>query len=154
MIAINDDELLILCQFMVLAPPPFYSTVSEFLFDIYVTGCRPNELLDISLWSENVIDSEYWDLQPLKGNNVRTFKKVMLSDSLNYAIVNSVDPYDGITLRQIEYSIKQISPFITVMLLDRYAVVYCNRYNKVRDYLRDGKTQLEITALFVCHPIQ
>lgn len=106
------------------------------------------ELLTINLWSVDPLDNEIIYLQPLKGNLQRTFPREMLSESLQFAIDNQIKPYNGLSLRQIEFSVKQVSAFGVVLTAERFAVVYLNRYNRVRTYLQFGTTQQEVNTIF------
>jgi hypothetical protein len=148
MTQINDNELERICQFLTLETPPFYSEVLKYLCDVYVTGCRATEPLLYNRWSWNDPDSDHVTLDPLKLSNDRVFKKAMLSDSLLLAIENQIAPYGGLTLRQLEYSMRQVSSFGTVSLEERYTIAYIYRYNKVRELIRDGMTQAQVDSYF------
>lgn len=148
MTQIDNSELTRICQFLTLAPPPFYSVVSEYLNDMYVTGCRAEEPLTINRWTWNSPDADHVTLSPFKLSNDRVFKKTFLSSSLLLAIENQIDPYDGLSLRQLEYSMRQVSAFGTASLTDRYIIAYIFRYYRVRDYIADGKTQAEVNSIF------
>lgn len=148
MTQISNDELTRICQFLTLADPPFYPLVSQYLADMYVTGCRAEEPLAFDRWTWNSPDADHVTLDPFKLSHDRTFKKTMLSESLLFAIENQVKPYGNLSLRQLEYSMRQVSPFGTASLTDRYIIAYIFRYFKVRDLLNDGWTQAEINTWF------
>jgi hypothetical protein len=145
---INNNELLRICQYLTLVAPPFYLEVTNYLNDLYVTGCRATEPLLFNRWTWNTPTADEVTLTPLKLSHDRTFKKGMLSDSLLFAIENQVKPYGGLSLRQIEYSMRQVSQFGTVQLTDRNTIAYIYRYYKVRDLLNDGLSQAEVNTLF------
>lgn len=145
---INNNELTRICQFLTLAQPPFYNEVTNYLNDLYVTGCRATEPLLFNRWQWNTPDSNTVTLTPLKLSHDRIFQKGMLSASLLTAIENQIKPYGSLTLRQIEYSMRAVSAFGTMLLTERYTVAYAFRYYKVRDLLNDGRTQSEVNTLF------
>jgi hypothetical protein len=145
---IDNTQLNLICQFYTTTKPPFYSLVQSAMQDLYNTGCRPSEIIKFDLWQQDPGNSDNWQLQPLKGNNIRTIPKNLLSDSLNYAIQNQIKPYQGLTVRQIEYSMKQIAPFGVVTTDDKFAICYCFRYNKVRLLLAEGYDQSFISQYF------
>ena len=67
----------------------------------YVTGCRFNELRQISRFS--IIDSTQFNLQPQKGNNLRTLPISIIPNEF-LAMVNSQDDYfEGLTQSTASY---------------------------------------------------
>ncbi len=122
--------------------------VKSFLRDIYTTGCRPEELLNTLLWAVDPIDPSLFLLTPLKGNLIRTIPRQYLSGDFNSSFDLSLDPYGSLSLRQLEYSIKQVAPFGVVLTGNRFAVVYAFRYNRIREYIFYGYTQAEVNVIF------
>jgi hypothetical protein len=145
---INSQELLQICQFICNFPPPFYSIVSDFVNDLYTTGARPTELLETNRWQQSIINIGYWTMQPQKGNNTREILKTSLSNNLNNAIINQVRPYQMLSLRQLEYSMKQIIPTGPVEKDTKAMVSYIFRYNKVKMLLGTGATNTQIQTFF------
>lgn len=145
---ITDEELDIICQFVVNYPPPFYTITTSFLQDLYNTGCRPMELLMIDRWTTTPGDSSTYTLDPLKGNNPRIISKSLLSENLIYAIDNSIAPYQNLSLRQLEYSMKKVFPVERIYAETKIIVAYPFRYNRVRKALASGMTQSQISIMF------
>lgn len=145
---LTSDQLQIICQFITLYPPPYSNIVTDFINDLYVTGCRPNELLDATRWIENPGNADQWKLTPEKGNDPRYFYKSILSASLTNAIVNQIPPYDRLTLRQLEYVMHRVNPVGSLMTDDKLISAYIFRYNRVRDFVRDGKTDPQVQSIF------
>ena len=148
MFNISTTELQSLCQYICNFPPPFYSIVSDFVNDLYTTGCRPTELIQTNRWIQSIIDANYWTMQPQKGNNTREILKSSISTNLNQAIINQVRPYQHLTVRQLEYSMKQIIPVGTITKDTKEMVSYIFRYNRVKILLGKGATNGQIQTFF------
>jgi hypothetical protein len=145
---IDNTQLRTIAQFIQQYTPPFYNEVTMFVSDLYVTGCRPQELLQTNRWTQSIIDSDYWTLTPEKNNDTREIQKSILSDNLTFAIENQIRPYNDLTQRQLEYSIQQINPVARLFADTKIIIAYLYRYNKVREMLDDGITQNEISTAF------
>jgi hypothetical protein len=148
MFDISATELQSLCQYICNFPPPFYSIVSDFVNDLYATGCRPTELIQTNRWVQSLIDINYWTMQPQKGNNTREILKSSVSNNLNQAIINQVKPYQQLTVRQLEYSMKQIIPVGHIYKETKEMVSYIFRYNRVKILLGTGATNGQIQTFF------
>lgn len=148
MFDITADELLQLTQFLVNYPPPFYSIQQTFVSDLYTTGCRPQELIQVNRWQQSIEDLNAWTMQPQKGNFTREIPKCFLSDHLNTAITDQYRPYQRLSIRQLEYSMKQIIPTGTVEVETKEMVAYIFRYNLVKQLISQGKTNSEIQTHF------
>jgi hypothetical protein len=146
MIPITDNELEDLCNYLSSASYIYYPVATNFFQDLYKTGCRPEELLEPMLWS--YISPTQIILQPLKGNNNRTFAETELSTSLIYAIQNSIAPYDGLSLRQLESVLYKIIPVLKIQTAEKNAIGYMFRYNKVKQLFTAGTTTAAVTAIF------
>lgn len=145
---INSSELLRICQYIGNFPPFYYSIAQDFCNDLYTTGCRPTELIEVTRWEQSIFDADYWTMQPQKGNNQREILKASLSDGLNAAIIGQYRPYNRLTIRQLEYAMKQ---YITTGMIakdDKEMVSYIFRYNKVKMLLAEGATNPEIQEYF------
>lgn len=148
MATLTNQELDRICQDLTVYQPPFYAVCLDFVCDLYTTGCRPEELIQYTRWIQSIIDPDSWELTPEKGNFSREIKKCILSDNLNAAIVAQVRPYESLTIRQLEYSMKQIFPIETLFAITKIIVAYPFRYNAVRRLLDSGYTQLQISSYF------
>lgn len=143
---LTDQELSDLCLYLSTASYIYYPVATNFFFDLWSTGCRPAELVDISLWS--YVSSSQIELTPLKGNNTRTFIESELSSSLVFAIQNSIAPYDGLSLRQLESVLYKIIPVLQVQTIDKNAIAYMFRYNRVKEMFAAGMSASLVTAAF------
>lgn len=148
MFDISSSELLRLCQGIINYPPPFYSIQQTFVCDLYTTGCRPQEVLEPVRWQQSEMSVSYWTLQPLKGNFTREIPKCFLSDHLNDAITNQYQPYYNLSLRQLEYSMKQITSVGRVEVETKEMVAYIFRYNLVKMLIAAGQSNSEIQTHF------
>lgn len=143
---IDNDELEDICYDMSESTYTYYPIARDYFYDLYNTGCRPMELLTISLWdySPHPIVS----LQPLKGNNLRYFNLTDLSESLQFGIQNNVHPYQNLTYRQLRSLLQKLIPYPTIQTEFKSAIDYMFRYNRVKIMHADGETDVFIQLWF------
>lgn len=140
---LTDEKLNELCVYMTQQSYIYYPVQQFFLSDLYTTGCRPRELLMVNRWT--YISAANIQLQPLKGNNTRTFTAADISDELEFAIINQVRPYQGLSLRQLTSVTKKILPVPQVQTIEKSAVDYLFRYNYVKQLHLSGMSDADIT---------
>ena len=146
MVPVSNEELEALCNYLSTASYIYYPIATSFFHDLYVTGCRPNELLQIDRWT--YIDTDHIELVPLKDNLTRSFTQSELSSDLVFSIIHQVAPYQGLTLRQLTSVMKKILPLIKIQTIDKSAIDYMFRYNKVKSLKDNGNTYPQITEKF------
>jgi hypothetical protein len=145
-VLLTDSELEDLCNYLSALTYIYYPIATDYFHDIYVTGCRPKELVSITRWT--YIDSSNVTLIPLKGNSIRYFNATTLSASFVYAIQNQIEPYNGLTIRQLSSVLKKILPVPQVTAPEKSAIDYMFRYNRVKQYAIAGYTDPAIQAIF------
>lgn len=144
MIPLDNTDLNYLCQYLAVTEYIYYPVATQFFSDLYNTGCRPKELLAYSRW--NYIDPSNIMLSPFKGNAARTFTADQLSDSLLFAIINQIAPYDGLSYRQLKAVLFHIIPVLLPQTENKSAIDYIFRYNKVRQLLAAGMSAADVQA--------
>lgn len=142
---LTDSELDNLCLYLTQTPYIYYPQTQTFLTDLYNTGCRPNELLEIGRWL--YVDASHIYLTVEKQGTTRIFTTADLSSDLLFAIQNLADPYGSLTLRQLTWVEKKILPVIQVQTIDKSAITYIFRYNYVKKLHNAGKTDAEIRSI-------
>jgi hypothetical protein len=143
---LTDEELSDLTSYLSSASYIYYPIATDYFHDLYVTGCRPMELLTVSNWSFNGIDT--YTLQPLKGNNLRYFTSADLSNSLKEAIQLQIDPYHSLSYRQLKSVLYKIIPVVIIMTEKKNAIEYMFRYNRVKEDYKAGMSYADITTKF------
>lgn len=143
---ITHEELNSLCSYLSATAYIYYPVSVSFFKDLFNTGCRPSELLDISRWT--IIDPDTVELQPLKGNDTRTFNTTDLSEDLLFAIMFNVEPYGSLSLRQLTSVLKKILPVDIIQTVEKSAIDYMFRYNKVQTLHYQGLTDEQIQEIF------
>jgi hypothetical protein len=144
MYLIDNNQLNSLCNYLARTTYIYYPVAINFNKDLLHTGCRPEEVLTIGLWT--YISSVAIELQPLKGNGTRTFIESDLTPGLVFAIQNNIKPYEGLTLRQLESVNKKILPVATVGTSAKSAISYIFRYNYIKQLYIQGYSDAAITA--------
>jgi hypothetical protein len=113
---------------------------------MYTTGMRPVEAVTISKWTyispTNII------LQPAKGNSIRTFTETELTPGLVTAIQNQIDPYQGLTIRQLSSVTKKLLPVTEVSVNEKSIIDYMFRYNRVKLMAKSGMSDSAIQTAF------
>lgn len=138
MTPITDEELDELCILIRDAAPPFYEVVASFVNDLYNTGCRPMELLQVDRWELQPSSPPYYTMQPGKGNFLRAILQSDISTDLQEAIQFNYKPYQDLTLRQLEFSMKQVNPAGKCYHMTKEMVSYLFRYNRCKILVNDG----------------
>lgn len=142
---ITNTELQQLCTYLTTQSYIYYPISTSFFKDLFSTGCRPNELLQVSRWA--YITPSQILLTPLKGNTTRTFTEFDLSQNLIYAIINQIKPYQGLSLRQLTSVLKKILPVPQVKTNNKSAIDYMFRYNFVKFLMNVGYTGAQVQAI-------
>ena len=148
MTALTDAQLETLCVLLKNSSPSFYPSAAVFLNDLYVTGCRPEELLKIELWDLFSEAPNIMKLQPLKGNSQRLILQSDLSAEWINDWENAQKPYGGLSKRQLNYATELVNPAGVMVVGDRDTVTYIYRYNRVNQLKNSGSTWPEIQEYF------
>jgi hypothetical protein len=130
MTLLTDSQLDDICLSLIGYPYTYYPGTADWCFDLYNTGCRPNEILDYTRWLY-VNDSDI-QLTPLKGNSTRFFTSANLSIELYNAVKFGFPPYESLTLRQLEYNMYNALSVTSIGTINKSAIAYIYRYNYVK----------------------
>lgn len=141
-VRLTDQQIETVCNIVSQTAYRYYPVSRDFFQDLYNTGCRPSELVDVGLW--HYVDDDNIILDTLKDNADRYFTSNDLSDSLYFAVINDIAPYDGLTLRQLESVLYKILPYISIQTEVKSAISYVFRYNYVRKLYNAGMPALDI----------
>lgn len=139
---ITDSKLEELCFYMTQQSYIYYPETQNFMIDLYNTGARPMELLEMNRW--NYISDADIELTVQKQETIRHFTSSQLTPGLLFSIINQVDPYGSLTLRQLTWVMKKILPVPRVQTEFKSAITYMFRYNFVKKLHNDGLTDTEI----------
>lgn len=122
---------------------PLYFHLYEIL---WATGCRPGELLDKSRWSYS--GGVNVRLQPLKGNSVRVFPASLIPDYFKDWVRGENNLFDGLTVRQLEYSFKFLYQYPVAFKGDKRSVLYLFRYRVAKAMHASGMSIAQVTEYF------
>lgn len=125
---------------------PLYVTDCQlFMQVLQVTGCRPMELFDSSLWS--VVSGSTVSLQPLKHNATRSFQLASLPSKFGEWLVASHPLFPLSTYRNQSFAWKKVVKLYPVMCLGKACDLYLYRHAFIKNLAADGKTIREIMAI-------
>lgn len=106
--------------------PGYYPFLSTFLQVLYRTGCRPHELLDISLWSR--LDASTFVLKALKANNIRSILVSDLPGDFIQYVDASYFPWSLSNYRQFTYQFLNIYMYPTAIVDAKKCALYLYRH--------------------------
>lgn len=118
---------------------------AEYLENIYSTGCRPAELLDVSRWSIGAGSTVV--LQPLKGNNERVIEDVSVSALWLDAIDGQINIFNILTERKCRYYYQKYVSIYGLSVGSKDVELYTYRYRYVKSLNLDGFSDLEIQEI-------
>lgn len=138
-------ELDNLCIHIATSTQFYYSESNAYFEDLYHTGCRSSELLQIDRWK---IIGDKVKLTTLKTEAPRILHRNVLSNSLITAIENRHKPYGYLTYDQLTLELRKVAPIHPVYCGKRIADTYLFRYNKARQMYANEVPTMAIMEYF------
>lgn len=123
----------------------YYKDSSAFFSDMYRTGCRPSELLDLSKW--RLIGSDY-ELTTAKTEAKRFIPSYLLSNSFRQSIFEGYRPYNSLTYDQLTLEFRKVVPVHPIFMGKKIVDTYLFRYNRARQLYESSRNLLEVMAHF------
>lgn len=120
--------------------------MSYYFNTMYVTGCRPAELMDISLWSFDGSSSVI--LQPLKKNYNRAFDSTTIAPAFIDYIINQNNVFATNSIGKYQYIFDKYNYLGRLINGAKYFNLYTFRYALARSLYADGMTPEDITTYF------
>lgn len=141
---LNLEEIEQRCQYLCLCQYPYYEQFREAFKLLYVTGCRIQEIFEISRWS-SVSDTVFL-VQPQKGNNVR--QVILDSDfqAFKSAVLNQYSPFLGMSVYQFTNLLGRIRTWDYMFSGDKEISFYVFRYRYIKTLYSKGFTIEQIAA--------
>lgn len=136
-----DDILTEVC----FSPDHYYNISSSYFSDLYYTGCRSHEPLQIERWSYK---NEKIELRTMKTNAIRKFDPTRLSNELLIAIAENRAPYYGLTYQQLTLEFRKLVRMHPIYAGDRIADTYLFRYNRARQMFENTNSITEVMLFF------
>lgn len=130
-ITLSNDVLNELCITIAKSKQFYYPESNYYFTDLYLTGCRSTELLDISRW--NRINDVY-ELTTLKTEAKRIIPQHFLSDNFKQAHLSGNRPYNALTYDQLTLEMRKVTPMHPIWSGKRIADTYLFRYNRARQH--------------------
>lgn len=133
---LSDAELDSVCVSLVNQDLPYFSAFHEAFVLLYLTGCRVNEIFDISRW-ERVSGYEMRFL-PQKDNYHRTVILDYRCDNFISAVLSQSRPFGGLSSGQLNSLFYSFSEYSSFVVGDKSVSLYLFRYNFIRRLHADG----------------
>lgn len=128
------------------SPVKNYDTLLfDYFTNLYNTGCRPEELLNINLWESS--SAAAVTLFPLKGNNARVIPRLQLTPYLNSVINASTVLYEPLTYRRFRYHFKNFYLYSGTAIGAKDVELYLFRHRYVKSLNLAGYSDLQIQTL-------
>jgi site-specific recombinase XerD len=120
--------------------------IHDLFLNLYYTGCRYQELYQINRWSTDI--SGNYTLQPLKGNNVRTFENIPLSIYFTNCIDNQELPYRQARYTTARRYLSRLSTIPFLMIKNKEVSTHIFRHNRAKQMHEDEMSDTEIQNWF------
>lgn len=133
---LSDSELDSICLSLVNRDLPYFSAFHEAFLLLYLTGCRVEEIFDISRW-ERLSDYEMRFL-PQKDNYHRYVTLDYRCDSFIAAVVGRYKPFGGLSAYQLNRVFYNFSEYSNFRVGSKPVSLYLFRYNFIRKLHADG----------------
>jgi hypothetical protein len=135
---INISQLRTACDHFITAEYPYYEELREAFKLLKLTGCRIQEIFDISRWS--IVSGYMVSFTPQKHNNARII--TLNADFNNFlaAIQNQHAPFLGRTYSQLQNLFDRINPYGKLFSGGKEITNYIYRYLYVRELMEAGLT--------------
>lgn len=116
----------------------------DYYTTMYNTGARPEELADVSLWSQ--IDDETIRLRALKGNNPRTFDAGLFSITFINRLIKGLELFPACRPSTSRLWFNRYFKFARVYIGNKESSLYLFRHNRFKLYRDSGLTDDECLA--------
>jgi hypothetical protein len=127
---------------------PYYNTnefARHFFSDLYLTGCRPSELLSRSRWLDT--GSQY-ELTTAKTGEKRIIDKNLLSGDFKLSYYQNRSPYYQLTYDQLTLIFRQKVSVHPICTEKKIVDTYIFRYNRARLMYEQTKDLQEVMKFF------
>jgi uncharacterized protein (TIGR02145 family) len=133
------------CLEILNADYPYYEELREAFWVLYLTGCRVEELFDITSWTY-IVGYECTVL-PLKGNNVRNVTLDSHCDNFIAAIQGQYAPFLGRHANMLTYLFNKVRTFGQNYSGSKPITLYIFRYRFEKTLYAEGATIEEISNI-------
>lgn len=130
-VTLSNNVLNELCIQIAKSKHFYYEGSTDYFTDLYLTGCRSTELLDISRWRKI---NDVYELTTLKTEAKRIIPQHLLSENFKVAQLENKKPYNQLTYDQLTLELRKVSPMHPIWSGKRIADTYLFRYNRARQH--------------------
>lgn len=123
----------------------YWNESSYYFQDLYLTGMRSTEPLQIDRWKK---DKGKYELTTLKTGLIRTFEPLELSANLRGAIEDKQPPYGHLTYDQLTAEFRRVVKLHPIYSGDKIADTYLFRYNRARQKWKEQSDLLKVMQYF------
>lgn len=142
---ITNSELDRILLEVINAKNHYYANSKNYFNDLYNTGCRTKEPLDISRWSYS--NNKVY-LNTFKTEAIRIFEPKLLSEDLLYSIIDKQQPYASLTVDQLNLDFTRSIPVHPIYSGEKIANTYLFRYNRAKKFYDEGMKLSAIQDFF------
>lgn len=142
---ISNEELNQLLQDVIKSTLLLHHYSADYFQDLYITGCRSNELLLPNRWK---LYSDKAALSTLKTEAIRIFPISVLSSNFIYSLADGNLPYNGLTYDQVTREFRQVVKLHPIYSGNRIADTYLFRYNRAKLEFEKSNNLLHVMDYF------
>jgi integrase len=125
--------------------PIWYSDLKDFMYTLFWTGCRPDEVLKLNLWSD--YGEEVLRLEALKDNNPRIIPKEAVAEVFLDSILNNYPYFQSYNYNKFNQSFARVYQYPNAYVLDKRCGLYLFRHYYIKKLWYDGLTIPEIMQI-------
>lgn len=133
---LSDSELDSICLSLVNQNLPYFSAFHEAFVLLYLTGCRVEEIFDISRWER--LSGYDMRFLPQKDNYHRNVTLDSRCDNFIDAVINQFKPFGGLSSGQLNSLFYNFSEYSNFRVGSKPVSLYLFRYNFIRRLHSDG----------------
>jgi len=134
-----------ICLDVVVSKYPHWNVSNHYFYDLYSTGCRPSELLQIHRWSYK--NGVYY-LNTLKTEAQRMINPSQLTVDFKDCVISQTAPYSGLTYDQLILDFRKAVSRKEIFVGNRRAELYLFRYNRARQLYTDTQNMGIVMQFF------
>lgn len=133
---LSDTELDSICLSLVGQELPYFSAFHEAFVLLYLTGCRVEEIFDISRWER--LSGYEMRFLPQKDNYHRNVTLDSRCNNFIDAVVGQYKPFGGLSSGQLNSLFYSFSEYSNYKVGSKAVSLYLFRYNFIRKLHADG----------------
>jgi integrase len=146
MFILTNSQINDYCLQLITLAEGFDFYIHDLFLNLYYTGCRYQELYQINRWSTDIAGN--YTLDPLKGNNQRTFNGIPLTEYFTNHINNQTLPYQAARYTTTRRYLSRLSSLPFLKVGNKEISTHIFRHNRAKQMHEDEISDADIQLWF------